>query len=259
MVYVCQKEYNQKFIEDNYLTLSNDKGSIPLYMQIKEFMIAKISNKQWLPSETIPSEMQLARDLEVSQGTVRKAITELVDNNVLIRKQGKGTFVANHDIQRALFHFFHITDNAGTKVIPQSKTISCRRKKASKNEAFKLQLKKGTTVICIDRIRMFDGKATMLETVILPAKLFATLDKDCELPNMLYELYERQFGITVHSANEQLRAVAASKREASLLNLPPKTPLIEIERIALTLNKKPIELRISHCYTKQHYYENTIF
>ncbi len=241
------------------MILSNENGSIPLYIQIKEFIITKISNKQWLPSEIIPSEMQLARELDVSQGTVRKAITELVDNNVLIRKQGKGTFVANHDIQRALFHFFHITDNDGTKVIPQSKTLSCRRKKASNNEASKLQLKKGTTVICIERIRMFDGIPTMLESITLPAKMFATLDGDCELPNMLYELYESKYGITVHSANERLRAIPASKREASLLKLPPQTPLIEIERLALTLNKKPIELRISHCYTRKHYYENTIF
>ena len=101
----------------------------------------------------------------------------------------------------------------------------------------------------------------MLETITLPSILFGELAKvgACDLPNMLYELYEKKFGVTVHSAEEQLRAVAASDHDASLLNLPTGTPLLEIERVALTLDKTPIELRISHCITDKHHYQNTIF
>ena len=81
----------------------------------------------------------------------------------------------------------------------------------------------------------------------------------CNLPNMLYELYEKRFGITIHSAEEQLRAVVASDNDASLLGIPPGTPLLKIERIALTLDKTPVELRVSHCVTDKHHYQNTIF
>jgi GntR family transcriptional regulator len=241
--------------------LSNAKGSIPLYAQIKELIVAKISEGQWSPGEIIPSEIQLAHELGVSQGTVRKAITELVENNVLIRRQGRGTFVANHNSQRALFHFFHIADDTGHKVLPDSITLSCRRKRASRLESSKLGLAADSSVISIERIRQFGGRPTMLETVTLPSVLFGELAKvgACDLPNMLYELYEMKFGVTVHSAEEQLRAVAASEHDASLLNLPTGTPLLEIERVALTLDKTPIELRISHCITDKHHYQNTIF
>jgi len=243
------------------LLLSNAKGSVPLYMQIKELFVAKLRDGRWSPGDLIPSEIQLAQELGVSQGTVRKAITELVENNVLVRKQGRGTFVANHDSQRALFHFFHVVDNNGLKVLPDSTTLSCRRKRATKLESSKLNLPPGTSVVSIERIRTFDGRPTMLETVTLPSEPFAALGRvgACDLPNMLYELYEKKFGVTVHSAEEQLRAVAASDHDAELLNLPTGTPLLEIERVALTLDETPIELRISHCITDNHHYQNTIF
>lgn len=243
------------------LVLSNTKGSIPLYMQIKELFVANLRDGRWSPGEIIPSEVQLAEELGVSQGTVRKAISELVENNVLTRKQGKGTFVANHDIQRALFHFFHIVDNNGHKVLPDSATLTCRRKRATNLESAKLQLAAGGSVVRIERIREFDSHPTMLETITLPITPFAELAKvgASELPNMLYELYEKKFGITVHSAEEKLRAVAAEDREASLLNVPIGMPLLEIERVAMTLDKTPVELRISHCVTQKHHYQNTIF
>jgi GntR family transcriptional regulator len=230
-------------------------------MQIKELLVARISKGIWGPGDMIPSEILLAHELSVSQGTVRKAITELVETNVLVRKQGRGTFVSNHDDQRALFHFFHISDNAGRKVLPDSSVKSCRVKPASKMEASLLQLYTGANVMKIERVRNIDNMPTIIESIILPEDPFAKLleGDGCNLPNMLYELYEKRFGITIHSANEQLRAVDATKKDASLLNLEAGAPLLEIKRLALTLDKIPVELRISRCNTKNHYYENTIF
>ena len=241
--------------------LTVGKGTISLYMQIKEHLVAKITKGEWQPGNIIPSEINLAREFGVSQGTVRSAITELVENNVLTRRQGRGTFVSNHDSHRALFHFFHIADNKGHKVLPDSNVINRRRKRASRMEASKLQLAAGTDVVRIERVRNISARPTIAETITLPADPFTDLGVagNFDLPNTLYELYEKRYGITVHSADEQLRAVAASKREASLLNLEPGTPLLEIERIALTLDRTPIELRISRCSTKNHHYENTFF
>ncbi len=241
--------------------LATGKGSIPLYLQIIELLVAKISKGEWLPGDIIPSEINLAKELDVSQGTVRKAITELVENNVLTRKQGLGTFVSNHNIDRALFHFFHITDNNGQKLLPDSQVVNCRRKKATKSESQKLNLKQGDEVIKIERIRNLSSKPIIVESIILPEKSFSNLGKEdgCDLPNMLYELYEKQFGITIHSADEQIRAVRASKSDSLQLKLDPGSPLLQIERIALTLDKVPVELRISRCNTINHYYQNTIF
>jgi len=241
--------------------LTTEKGSISLYMQIKDLLIAKIGSGEWLPGNIIPSEINLAQEFGVSQGTVRTAITELVENNVLTRRQGRGTFVSYHDPDRALFHFFHVTDNKGHKVLPDSRVLHCRRKQATRIEASKLQLATGADIIRIERVRNFSAIPTMLETITLPEALFSNLGKDDShnLPNTLYELYEKQFGITIHSADEQLRAVTATKHDAALLNLEVGTPLLEIERLALKLDKTPVELRISRCSTKNHYYQNTIF
>jgi GntR family transcriptional regulator len=241
--------------------LTTGKGSISLYMQIRDLLIAKVGKGEWLPGGIIPSEINLAQELGVSQGTVRKAITELVENNVLTRRQGRGTFVSNHDSERSLFYFFHITDNSGHKVLPDSRVLHCRRKPASRLEASKLQLVVGTKIIRIERVRNFAAKPTMVETITLPAESFDDLGNEgnYDLPNTLYELYEKQYGITIHSADEQLRAVAASKHDAKILNLEVGTPLLEIERVALTLDKTPVELRISRCSTKNHHYQNTIF
>ena len=242
------------------MVLSIAKGSIPLYMQIKDLLVARVTEGEWAPGDIIPSEMQLARELNVSQGTVRKAITELVENNVMVRRQGRGTFVAAHDGDRALFHFFHIVNDSGTKILPESKTLSCRRKRASRQEVSKLKLPYGAQVVCIERIRTLDDQPIIIETIILPAESFGDLGKRQagNLPNTLYELYETQFGITIHRAEEQLRAVAATDRDASLLGLDAGTPLLEIERTALTLGGTPVELRTSRCNTSRHYYQNTV-
>jgi len=241
--------------------LSTGKGSISLYMQIKDLLLARIAKRDWSPGNMIPSEMSLSRELGVSQGTVRKAITELVENNVLTRRQGRGTFVSNHDVERALFHFFHITDNKGHKVLPDSRVLNCRRQSATRKEASLLKLPGATEVMRIERVRSIGAKPTMIETITLAAQPFADLDKPTaiDLPNTLYELYETKYGITIHSADEKLRAIAASKHDAQLLGLDTATPLLEIERVALTIDKTPVELRITRCATKNHYYHNTCF
>jgi GntR family transcriptional regulator len=247
--------------EANHLRLSNSRGAIPLYMQIKNLLVKKVSAGEWPPGGIIPSEIRLAQELDVSQGTVRKAITELVEANVLIRRQGRGTFVTNHDDHRALFHFFHIYNDSGTKFLPECETLSCKQKRATRKESAILGIQKDAKVVRIDRIRKLDGIPTIVETIILPAEPFQNLTSltTDALPNMLYELYETQFGITIHRAEEQLRSISAGEKDASLLGVEANTPLLEITRIALTLDGAPIELRISRCSTEQHYYRNTVF
>ena len=241
--------------------LSTAKGSLSLYMQIKDLLAARIGRGDWLPGSMIPSEVQLARELGVSQGTVRQAITELVEKNILTRKQGRGTFVSTHDEDRALFHFFHITDDAGAKVLPESRVLHCRRKTASRKEASLLGLASKARIIHIERLRVLKDQPTILEIVVLPARLFGDLGlgRDSRLPNTLYQLYEKEYGITIYSARERLKAVAASPHDACLLRVEAGSPLLEIERVALTLDNSPVELRISRCNTARHCYENTIY
>jgi GntR family transcriptional regulator len=235
-------------------------GRGPLYIQVRDLLIKRIHGGEWNPGEPIPGETRLARELSVSQGTVRKAIGELVSGNVLVRQQGKGTFVAAHDSQRALFHFFHVVADRGDKVLPRSHTVSNRRRVASREEINALALSGGDEVIRIERIRMLGETLVFAETVAVPARLFAGLEKlvPREVPNTLYELYERVYRITIHRADEHLKAVKASSRVARTLHIDAGDPLLRIERIAYTLNGTPVEFRISFCNTRHHHYANSI-
>ena len=236
------------------------RGAGPLYQQIQTLLTEKISSGEWQPGEMIPGEINLGKELSVSQGTVRKAINDMVANNLLVRQQGKGTFVTAHDTRRALFHFFHIANNEGNKELPDSQVKSCKCITAGAREAAALDIDPGTDIIEINRIRHINNQPTLVETIFLPSSRFQNLDKiKCdEIPNNLYEYYEHTYGITIYRAEEQLRAVTATKRESKILGVEAKAPLLAIERIAYSLDGTPIELRISRCDTRNHFYQTTV-
>ncbi|MFT6389327.1 MAG: GntR family transcriptional regulator [Cellvibrionaceae bacterium] len=240
------------------MIFSTANGSVPLYAQVQELLITRIIKGEWSPTEIIPSEIKLARELGVSQGTIRKAITGLVERKVLIRRHGKGTFVAGHNNARALFQFFRIHNEENEKALPESKTLTFTERCASTAESKKLKLPKKARIFFIERIRSLGGQPILVESIALPDHFFQGL-KDIDLLNTLYDLYEIEFSITVHRAEESLRAISASKHDAVILNLTEGAPLLEIERLALTLDNVPIELRVSRCTTEKHHYWNTLY
>lgn len=243
------------------MSLIKVNGAVPLYVQVEQLLVDQIVSGKWLPSELIPSEVQLAEEFNVSQGTIRKAITLMVEKKILIRHHGKGTFVANHNNERALFQFFHIYNERDQKVLPDSTTLSCQSVLATDFQRTKLGLPKGANIVLIERIRMLDDRPVLIESIALPDKRFSKLTEMAvaDLPNTLYELYETEFGVTVHGAEEKLRAVAALQSDAKALDLQEGAPLLEIERVALGLDNSPIELRISRCSTSNHHYKSILY
>lgn len=226
----------------------------PLYAQVKTLMMQRLIAGQWRPGEMLPSEFQLADDFGVSQGTVRKALDELAAENVVVRRQGRGTFVAEHDDHRALFHFFHLVGPDGERRLPESQLISVRKGIAGRMEAGRLGIDRGAPVIRIRRVRCLDGRPAIAETIAVPQKLFPDLADIREVPNTLYDLYERRYGITIARAVERLAAVAAVEPDAKLLEVAPGAPLLEIDRTALALDGAPVEWRVSRCVTATHHY-----
>jgi len=226
----------------------------PLYAQVKALMMQRLIAGQWRPGEMLPSEFQLAEIFGVSQGTVRKALDELAAENVVVRRQGRGTFVAEHDDHRALFHFFHLVGPDGVRRLPESRLISVRKGLAGRMEAGRLGIGRGAPVIRIRRVRELDGRPAIAETIAVPQKLFPDLADIRAVPNTLYDLYERRYGVTIARAVERLAAVAADGRDASLLDIAPGAPLLEIDRTALALDGTPAEWRVSRCLTATHHY-----
>ena len=231
-------------------------GQGPLYKQVKQRVIRRLIDETWKPGDMLPSEPKLAQSFGVSPGTVRRALDELVAENLLVRHQGKGTIVCRHDPERSLFHFFRMVDAAGARPTPDSRVLACRRRRAERPEAARLGLPAGAPVVVIDRVRSAGTRPLLVERLVLPGRLFGALAEVVpdHLPNTLYTLYEERFGVTVYRAAEQLRAVAADARDAELLGVAPGTPLLEIDRLASSLDGMPVEWRLSRCRTDAHRY-----
>ena len=232
----------------------------PLYEQIKILITQSLVAGEWAPGDVIPSEQELASRFKVSQGTVRKAIDELAAENILVRRQGKGTFVATHAEEYAQYHFLRIVEFTGKKEIPVSELLSCQRGKADNEVAEHLDLARGAPVIELRRLLRFSDEPVILDEIYLSAVLFKGLDETVinEYSGTLYSLYETRFTTRIIRAEERLRAVAANPTVDGLLGVSAGAPLLSIERIAYTYGDKPVEWRVSRCDTSKHCYLNEI-
>jgi GntR family transcriptional regulator len=233
----------------------------PLYLQIKGLLERSLENGEWRPAEAIPSEHDLARRFGVSQGTVRKAIQALAADNLVVRRQGKGTFVATHTEEKSSsFRFLRIRRNDGEDEYPGSRLVDVRRAKASTEVARMLDMKPGNAVILLRRILEYGGSPVILDEIALPAALFRGLTKARfeGYRGSMYGFFETQFGVRILNAEEKLRAVAADKATARLLAVPAGTPLLAVDRVTLTFGDRPVEWRRGLCVTRRHHYFNRL-
>lgn len=242
----------------------------PLYQQIKELLTRSLQGGEWLPGQAIPSEMELAARYRVSQGTVRKAVDELATENLLVRRQGKGTFVATHAEARTQYRFLRlVADGApeapadgassGAAVAAlQRQLIHCRRARASAEVARALGLRGGDPVVEVRRVLLADGQPVVLDDIALPGVLFKglTMDRLAEWKGPMYRLFEAEFGVRMIRAEEKLRAVAADAEQARVLAVAQGAPLLSVERLAFTYGDKPVELRRGLYRTDRHHYRN---
>jgi GntR family transcriptional regulator len=226
----------------------------PLYTQVRELIVGRVTDGTWKAGELLPSEMRLADEFGVSQGTVRKALDDLEAQNLIVRQQGKGTFIAHHSPQRALFHFFHLVDEDGERQLPTSHDIAVARGRATREEEKRLDLAAGARVVRIERVRDFDGRPVIMESIVVGAGAFPNLGRSGALPNTLYSLYEERYGVIIHRAVEHLRAVAATAQDARHLDVEEGTPLLEVDRLAVSPDGRPVEWRLSRCDTRDHRY-----
>lgn len=235
-------------------------GLMPLYIQVKNIMIDNVVTGRWKPGRMLSSESVLAAELRVSQGTVRKALNEMEAQHLVVRKQGRGTFVSEHSPQRSLFHFFHIVADEGKHTLPTSTVVSQLTRKATNNETGKLDLSDKEEIYFIERVRNLGGKPIILERLCLPVKLFPGLSFPIneEMSEELYVLYQRSYNVIVGKAKEELKATGADGVDSRLLGVPIGTPLLKIERVAFDLNSHPVELRIGRCSTDSYHYLNEI-
>lgn len=235
----------------------------PLYQQIKALMLKSLQAGEWKPGEAIPSEMELAARFGVSQGTVRKAIDELAAENLLLRRQGKGTFVATHAEQQVQYRFLKLIPDDGdpkSEGPAQRVIVDCRRLRASADTARALALRSGDSVLEMRRVLSFAGEPAILEDIWLPGGPFKglTAERLRAYRGPMYALFETEFGVRMVRAQEKIRAVLPDPDQASLLKVGQNTPLLSVERIAFTYDGKAMELRRGLYRTDKRYYHNEL-
>lgn len=232
----------------------------PLYRQIKALIVQRLQSGEWKSGESIPSEVELGNRFKVSQGTVRKAIDELAAENLLVRRQGKGTFVATHHEARAQFRFLRLMPDDGQPQSTDKKIIEVKRMRAPAEIARLLTIKSGDSVMFIKRVMLFNGIPIILEELWLPGAIFKTLtlERMEEYKGPMYGLFETEFSTRMIRASEQIRATSADVEAAELLRVELKSPLLCVERVSFTYGDKPVEIRRGLYVTNRYHYQSEL-
>ena len=182
---------------------------------------------------------------------------ELVAEGILVRRQGRGTYVAEHDLKRLLYYFFHVVKHdADKKINPRVELVSLTSAVATKEEATKLQIKEGSAVWRLINCLYLEDKCVMIDQITLDKKRFQKLNRSDYInrEGSIYQLYQMKYGQTVVRSSERLRAGLASKQHAEWLGIKANSPVLVIRRVALGIQDDPIEWRVSTLNTDEHEY-----
>jgi len=244
----------------HFEAIAPEAAGMPLYRVVKRSLLQAIESGAFPPGETLPSEAEIAGQMGISIGTLRRAVDELAAEHILVRRQGRGTFVATHNTDRFLFQFFHVERDDGRRDAPVVDLVSFERTRADDEPAQALQLRPGDPVIQVENRLRLQGRAVIYDRLTLPATLFKGLTEKRfrERPSTIYQLYQSDFGITVVRAQERARARAADRNVARVLGLAVGVPVMQVNRIALTFGDRPVEHRVSIIDTAHHDYVNLL-
>ena len=240
--------------------IAPEAAGMPLYRSVQRALLQAIECGACPPGATLPAEPGLARAFGVSIGTLRRAVDELVAEHILVRRQGRGTFVATHSADRILFQFFHVERADGLREAPTVELVSFERVRLDEPVAERLGLPAGASAFQVENRLALQGRAVVLDRLTLPAGLFKGLTEKRlrERPGTLYQLYQSEFGITVVRVRERARAVAADRRVSRLLGLAIGLPVMQVHRVALGFGDRPVEHRESLIDTSRHDYVNLL-
>jgi GntR family transcriptional regulator len=232
------------------------KGPLPRYYQLKEIMREKIRSGEWKPGDLIPSERELGEQYGISRMTARQAITELVNEGLFYREQGKGTFVSRHKITQQLLRLTGFTEDIrargqqpGTRVLAASMCAS------DETVAERLRLNVGEEVFCLHRLRLANDEPLAIEHSYLSFPGCEGLMGDDLEHHSLYRLLEAKYSQSLLEAEQELEAGLVSEEEAPLLKVPVGSPALYTRRTTYTERNRPIEYaRAIYCGEKYIFY-----
>lgn len=234
----------------------------PLYQQIKALLLQALQDGEWKPGELIPAETELASRFGVSQGTVRKAIDEMASDNLVVRRQGRGTFVATHNEAKSQYRFLRLEpDDETVTGNPSSTYIGLEKTRASNQVARLLEIKSNESVFVVNRVLNFAGRPVVFDEISLPASQYKglTLEMLVAWHGSLYGFLESEFGVRMLRATEKIKAVKAKSEYSHYLGVKADEPLLFVERLSRTYSDKPVELRRGWYLTDGYAYKNELY
>lgn len=225
--------------------LARTDPRLPLHARLREVLAERIRSGEWSPDQPLPAESVLVEHYGVSLGTMRRVFRDLVDEGLLERRQGTGTFVRRASLDASLFRFFRF-GTAGSG-FPQSRILSAARQVSTLAIASALRITVGSEVLHLHRLRLYDEQPVLVEDIWLPLPLFEPLERigTDDLGDLLYPTYERCCGQIVAAATEELTIETATAADALLLGCGRGEPVAIVERVARSHDAKPLEYRRS--------------
>jgi GntR family transcriptional regulator len=218
----------------------------PLYLQVRDTLASRIAKGEWQSGHPIPNEVDLAFELGVSTGTVRKAMATLEDERLIVRRQGRGTFVADLTSNEMAIRFSNIRDSSGHRIEGHVASAEVESGVCTEAEGAKLNLNSTEDVIRVRRIRQHDERPLMVEKAVVPARLFP---QHPERPSdHTLSLMAHQNGILLGHAQEQVSIEQPDRALTTALGLPAKSAVLKLDRLTFTLDGLPIEWRVGHCH-----------
>jgi len=224
----------------------------PLHVQIRESLRRQILTGHYKPGDRIPSEEDLAKDWQVNRLTARRSISDLVNEGLLQRRPGIGTFVIGRRALRdisSLVSFWQSTRDRGMK--PSAKLIGAEEIPATKDIAEPLEIAVGDPIYLIRRLRLSDGEVMAYHIAHIPAQYLPGLLKKDLSKISLYALY-RARGYAPFSGEQRIGAQAAEPEMARLLSIPAGSPVLSLHRTTRMISGKPIEFLIAYYRADRH-------
>jgi GntR family transcriptional regulator len=234
--------------------------SNPLYEEVRDEITRGLARGEWKHGELIPSEADLAKRFGVSKGTVRRALDELVAENILVRRQGRGTFVATHTRDRTHYHFFRVIGRDGSRELPQAELLSYRVVRGADEACDALDIEPQSKLVSVRNLVKLGGEPVFIDEILIPQAYVPGLTETAyaDRESTIYALYQRRFNINVIRISERLGAGPAPAEHAKLLGLRAHTPVLIVERVAYTYHDRPVELRTSWVNTESHVYHSDL-
>ena len=224
-------------------TATEGKNPVPLYLQLKEILQAEIRSGTWQPGERIPSEESIRERFSVSRATVRQALSELEAEGLLIRHQGRGTFVCKPKIEMKLQRFYSFTQDMEERGLhPESRVVTFDIIVRRPSIAEIMRVPESEPLIKAVRLRIARGEPIMLETTYIPEHFVPGLTEEDLATHSLYSLLEERYQMRLESAIESFEPVLIDEFAAKMLEVPQGSPALYLERIGCLAEGRRVEL-----------------